>query len=92
VNYQPRELTELNLLHAGISAIIWATGYALDYRWIDAPMLDDLGYPRNVRGVASVPGLYFLGLLWQHSQASASLVGPEFDGPYLVETMARAAG
>ena len=41
-----------------------------------------------VRGVASVPGLYFLGLLWQHSQASASLVGPGLDAPYLVEALA----
>jgi hypothetical protein len=59
--------------------------------WIDVPILDELGYPRHVRGVAAVPGLYFLGLLWQHSQASASLVGPEFDGPYLVDQMARMA-
>jgi putative flavoprotein involved in K+ transport len=92
VNHEPRKLTELNLAHAGISTIFWATGYVLDYQWIDAPILDELDYPRNVRGVASIPGLYFLGLLWQHSQASASLVGPEFDGPYLVERMAQAAG
>jgi putative flavoprotein involved in K+ transport len=92
VNYEPQKLTELNLAHAGISTIIWATGYALDYQWIDAPILDELDYPRNVRGVASIPGLYFLGLLWQHSQASASLVGPQLDGPYVVERMAQAAG
>jgi putative flavoprotein involved in K+ transport len=72
--------------------IIWATGYALDYQWIEAPILDDLGYPRNARGIASIRGIYFLGLLWQHSQASASLLGPEFDGPNLVETMAQALG
>jgi putative flavoprotein involved in K+ transport len=88
VNFAPAGLTELDLQRAGISVIIWATGYALDYQWIEAPILDDLAYPRNVRGVASTPGIYFLGLLWQHSQASASLVGPEFDGPHLVETMA----
>jgi putative flavoprotein involved in K+ transport len=68
------------------------TGYALDCQWIDAPILDEIDYPRNVRGVASIPGLYFLGLLWQHSQASASLVGPRLDGPYVVERMAQAAG
>ena len=74
VTYQPQELTELDLQSAGISVIIWATGYSLDYKWIDTPILDNLGYPRNVRGAASVPGLYFLGLIWQHSQASASLL------------------
>jgi putative flavoprotein involved in K+ transport len=91
VDYQPQGLTELNLAREGISTIIWATGYGLDYSWIHAPLLDDLGYPRNARGVARVPGLYFLGLLWQHSQASASLVGPGLDGPYLQEMMNRHA-
>jgi putative flavoprotein involved in K+ transport len=71
--------------------VIWATGYDLDYSWIEAPILDQLGYPRTVRGVAAIPGLYFLGLLWQHSQASASLVGPQLDGPHLIEMMSRQA-
>jgi putative flavoprotein involved in K+ transport len=88
---RPTELTGLDLAAAGVSTVIWATGYQLDHGWIDAPLLDALGYPRNVRGVAAVPGLFFLGLLWQHSQASASLVGPELDGPYLVEAMGRQA-
>jgi putative flavoprotein involved in K+ transport len=89
VDYQPQGLTDLNLAREGISTIIWATGYSLDYSWVDAPFLDGLGYPRNTRGVAAVPGLYFLGLLWQHSQAS--LVGPGLDGPYLLATMNRHA-
>jgi putative flavoprotein involved in K+ transport len=89
VGYEPEGLTELNLRREGISTVIWATGYDLDYRWIEAPILDELGYPRNVRGVADVPGLYFLGLLWQHSQASASLLGPSLDGPYLLDVMGR---
>jgi cell division protein FtsB len=76
VTYEPPELTELNLSRAGISTVIWATGYDLDYSWIDAPILDPLGYPKNVRGVSAVPGLYFLGLLWQHSQASALAARP----------------
>jgi putative flavoprotein involved in K+ transport len=90
VAYQPAELTRLNLLTAGVSTVIWATGYGLDYGWIEAPVLDELGYPRNVRGVAAIPGLYFLGLLWQHSQASASLLGPELDGPHLLDMLGRA--
>jgi hypothetical protein len=42
--------------------------------------------------VSTVGGLYFLGLLWQHSQASASLLGPELDGPFLLDAMNREAG
>jgi putative flavoprotein involved in K+ transport len=89
--YAPAELTELNLADSGISTVIWATGYDLDYGWIDAPLLDGLGYPRHVRGAAVVPGLYFLGLLWQHSMASASLLGPGLDGPHVVEEMGNAS-
>jgi putative flavoprotein involved in K+ transport len=91
VTYEPEGITELDLSAAGISTVIWATGYGLDYGWVDAPILDELGYPENVRGVAAIPGLYFIGLLWQHTQASASLVGPQLDGPHLVERMARDA-
>ena len=91
VDHQPQELAELDLRRAGVSTVIWATGYGLDHGWIDAPVVDELTYPRNVRGVSAIPGLYFLGLLWQHSQASASLVGPGLDGPYLADMMGRQA-
>jgi putative flavoprotein involved in K+ transport len=91
VSFQPRGPAELNLLREGVSTVIWATGYALDYPWIAAPVIDELGYPRHHRVAAAVPGLYFLGLLWQHSQASASLVGPDLDAPYLVDVMGRQA-
>ena len=57
VAFEPRGLTELNLRREGISTIIWATGYGLDHRWIEAPITDELGYPRNARGVGSIPGL-----------------------------------
>jgi hypothetical protein len=35
ITHQPRELTELNLVRAGVSTVIWATGYDLDCGWID---------------------------------------------------------
>ncbi len=85
--FEPPEVAELDLDEAGISTVIWTTGYRLDYGWIDLPILDELGYPKQVRGVAEVPGLYFLGLLWQHAQPSATLIGPLMDGPYLAERM-----
>lgn len=89
-DFQPPEVTELDLSAAGIATIIWATGYGLDYGWIDAPIFGDRGYPRNKLGVTDIPGLYFVGLLWQRDEASATLVGPMIDGPHLVEQMALA--
>jgi putative flavoprotein involved in K+ transport len=77
--YEPPVLETLDLTSAGISTVIWTTGYRLDYGWVDIPILDDFGFPRQHLGVSDVPGLYFLGLLWQRNQGSATLfgVGPE---------------
>jgi putative flavoprotein involved in K+ transport len=87
VDYEPPEPATVDLDDAGISTVIWATGYQLDYGWIELPILDEYGFPRQQRGVSDVPGLYFLGLLWQHTQASATLFGPRLDAPYLIAHM-----
>jgi putative flavoprotein involved in K+ transport len=77
------ETTELDLRAEGISTVLWTTGYAPDYGWLDLPVLDERGVPRQMRGVSEVPGLTFLGLLWQHNQASANFVGVAADADYL---------
>lgn len=90
--FDPPEVAQLDLRGAGVSTVIWATGYRLDYGWIDLPIFDAQGLPRHRRGVTDVPGLYFLGLLWQHTQASATLVGPTLDAPHLLEAMGLRVG
>jgi putative flavoprotein involved in K+ transport len=85
--HQPPEVTKLDLAKVGISTVIWTTGYRPDYGWIDLPIFDTLGFPTQRHGVSEVPGLYFIGLLWQHTQASATLRGPVLDGRYLAEQM-----
>jgi putative flavoprotein involved in K+ transport len=57
-----------------VDAVIWATGYRPDYSWIKLPVFDETGRVRHRRGVTDVPGLYFLGLSWQHTRGSA-LIG-----------------
>ena len=61
-----REPTRLDLDDTAITAVIWSTGFGRDDRWIDVPVFDGRGYPTHDRGVTSSPGLYFLGLSWQH--------------------------
>lgn len=56
-----------------MSVVIWATGYRPDYSWISIPGLVRDGRPVHDRGVTDVPGLYFLGLPWQHTRGSALL-------------------
>jgi putative flavoprotein involved in K+ transport len=54
-------------------AVVWATGYRPDHSWIELPVHDEDGRLRHRRGVSDVPGLYFLGLSWQHTRGSALL-------------------
>jgi putative flavoprotein involved in K+ transport len=85
--FDPPVIEELDLRAAGINSVLWTTGFRPDYRWIDLPILDDMGYPRQARGVSAVPGLYFLGLLWQHNQGSATLFGVNEDAHHLARQM-----
>ncbi len=80
-------IAELALDEAGISTVLWATGYRQDYSWIEPPVTDELGFPRQSLGASDVPGLYFIGSLWQHDQVSATLVGLPRDARTLASRM-----
>ena len=56
-----------------VEAVIWATGFRSDHSWIHAPVFDESGRLVHRRGVTASPGLYFLGLSWQHTRGSALL-------------------
>jgi putative flavoprotein involved in K+ transport len=86
-DFEPEIRDEIDLAAAGISTVLWTTGYRMDYGWIDLPIFDELGYPRQRRGVTEVPGLFFVGLLWQHTLLSASLVGVTLDVAHVAERM-----
>jgi putative flavoprotein involved in K+ transport len=81
-------ILELDLAAAGITSIIWATGYAPDFGWMRFGIFDQLGNPRHQRGVSEVPGLYFLGLPWLSRRASAFIWGVWHDADYLAEQIA----
>jgi putative flavoprotein involved in K+ transport len=76
-------LSELNLRAAGIASIVWATGYALDFGWININAFDAKGHPVHQRGVSAIPGLYFLGLAWLSRRASPFIWGVWHDADYL---------
>jgi putative flavoprotein involved in K+ transport len=68
-----------------VDAVIWASGYRPDYSWIRVPIFDlDLRL-RHRRGVTDVPGLYFLGLTWQHTRGSALIGFVKDDAEFLAE-------
>ena len=80
---------ELNLAKAGVTSIVWATGYALDFGWMKMDAFDDKGRPLHQRGVSTVPGLYFLGLAWLSRRASPFIWGVWHDAEYLAGQIAR---
>jgi putative flavoprotein involved in K+ transport len=84
-------LAELDLNAAGVSTVIWATGYRPDLGWVQLPVLDPQGYPVQRRGLTAVPGLYFLGLDWLHSAKSGLFAGIGEDAAYLVAQIAKLA-
>lgn len=73
------------------AAVVWATGYRADHSWIHAPVLDPRGLPVHRRGVTPAPGLYFLGLPWQHTRGSALLGWVGRDAAYLAARIAERA-
>ena len=75
-----------------VDAVIWATGYRADYSWIRLPILDEDGRLRHRRGVTEIPGLYFLGLTWQHTRGSALIGWVQDDAEYIAARMAEDQG
>ena len=68
-----------------VDAVIWATGYRPDYSWIDLPVFDSDGRLRHRRGLTDVPGLFFLGLTWQHTRGSALIGWVKDDAEFIAE-------
>ncbi|HEX8855790.1 MAG TPA: NAD(P)-binding domain-containing protein [Thermoleophilaceae bacterium] len=66
-----------------VGAVIWATGFRTDHSWIDALVFDEHGRLAHRRGVTDSPGLYFLGLTWQHTRGSALIGFVEDDARYI---------
>jgi putative flavoprotein involved in K+ transport len=71
-----------------VGVVVWATGYRPDYGWIHIPGVVREGHVVHRRGVTDVPGLYFLGLSWQHTRGSALLGFVNDDAAHLAERIA----
>jgi putative flavoprotein involved in K+ transport len=84
---QPTEsaIRDLDIGAAGITSVIWATGYRYDFGWVKCAVLDASGKPVHRRGVTAVPGVYFLGLPRLHTVKSAFLWGVGEDAAYLAQ-------
>ncbi|MEK1941704.1 MAG: NAD(P)/FAD-dependent oxidoreductase [Pseudomonas sp.] len=81
-------LLELDLAKAGVTTIIWATGYAVDYSWLQVNAFDGNGKPQHQRGVSSEPGVYFLGLPWLLRRGSTFIWGVWHDAKIIADHIA----
>jgi putative flavoprotein involved in K+ transport len=81
-------ILELDLAAAGVNSIIWATGFAYDYSWLQVDAFDENGKPNHQRGISSEPGVYFLGLPWLSRRGSSFIWGVWHDAKYLADQIA----
>lgn len=78
-------ILEMNLLEADVTSIVWATGYEVDYSWLNVNAFDANGKPQHQRGVSTEPGVYFLGLPWLSRRGSAFIWGVWHDAKHIAE-------
>lgn len=88
-DFVPPVVTDLDLAAEGITNVVWATGYRLDFGWVQLPVFDEWGYPRHRRGVTEAPGLYAVGLPWLYSEPSSVFAGVGADAAHVVEHLAQ---
>lgn len=79
--------THIDFTEEGISTVIWATGYHLDFSWINAPIFGDRNYPVQHQGVTALPGLYFVGLHGMYTPGSGLFWGVGRDAESVVKNM-----
>ena len=78
-------ILELNLIEAGITSILWATGFDVDYSWLKVEAFDEEGKPKHERGISAEAGIYFLGLPWQSRRSSSFIWGVWHDAKFLAD-------
>ncbi|OCX65379.1 FAD-dependent oxidoreductase [Thioclava sp. SK-1] len=78
-------ILSLDLAKAGITTVIWATGFGVDYSWMKLDCFDAAGRPIHQRGVGKEPGIFFLGLPWQSRRGSSFIWGVWHDAKHVAD-------
>lgn len=79
--------TRVQLDTAGITSVIWATGFRKDWSWVQADWLAADGWPDHQRGVTRVPGLFVLGLPWLHTWGSGRFAAIDRDAGHVARAV-----
>jgi putative flavoprotein involved in K+ transport len=86
------DLTTLDTSRAGVTSIVWATGFRRNFDWIRSPEIAPGRDPVHVRGVSTQPGLFFLGLRWLYTRRSNFIDGAGADAAYIRSRILQRAG
>ncbi|QJT81058.1 NAD(P)/FAD-dependent oxidoreductase [Kosakonia sp. MUSA4] len=78
-------LAQLDIAAAGITTIIWATGFKFDFGWLQVDAFDEKGLPFHKRGISAERGIYFLGLPNLVNRASSFIYGVWHDAKYIAD-------
>ncbi len=73
--YAQPVIEALDLADAGITSIVWATGYSSDFSLVKLPLCDAGGFPIQTRGVSPHTGLYFVGMPFMPALKTGLLAG-----------------
>jgi putative flavoprotein involved in K+ transport len=79
------DLTELNFKESNITSIIWCIGFRPNFSYVKLDVFNNRGFPVHDRGVTEVPGLFFVGLPWQHTWGSARFSGIAEDSKFIAD-------
>jgi putative flavoprotein involved in K+ transport len=87
--YQVPPIEQLDLKAAGITSIVWASGFRFDYSIVHLPVVDEAGFPVQNRGATQYPGLYFVGMPWLYKFKSGLLMGVGEDAQFTAQQIAQ---
>ena len=78
-------ILELDLKQANINTVIWASGFGLDYDWLQVNTFNDQGRPVHKQGISDERGVYFLGLPYLTGRGSSFIWGVWYDAKHIAD-------
>lgn len=80
-------ITSLDPAEAGITSVVWCTGFLLDLDRVKLPLFNSAGELDHDNGASVVPGIYFLGYPWMRRRASGNIYGVKADAEHIVDRL-----
>ena len=78
-------ILELDMAEAGITSVIWASGFSYDFSWLQVNAFDEFNKPKHKQGISPERGVYFLGLPYLTGRGSSFIWGVWHDAKHIAE-------